>query len=213
VAPPGFCNRGEVRYGSIGGLEYEVSQKLTHLLQCTHTLHNFWTSTHRGEASPPGGTTALGWREWIGTFQKQLASTCGPTCLRHGINSRLRCRVFTVKCCDHTEPLWQCVTLRYSGLAAVIDRTTHAWLLITWLFSSSLLTLWCGCVGMCCVDLFCGIEFYFCRLIYILLLKKSGCVVFLECSAPSCDSACHITTSPSHCHRQHTQKILWSPNI
>jgi len=24
VAPPGFCNRGEVRYGSIGGLEYEV---------------------------------------------------------------------------------------------------------------------------------------------------------------------------------------------
>ena len=34
VAPPGFCNRGEVRYGSIGGLEYEVPQKLTHLLQC-----------------------------------------------------------------------------------------------------------------------------------------------------------------------------------
>jgi len=32
VAPPGFCNRGEVRYGSIGGLEYEVPQKLTHLL-------------------------------------------------------------------------------------------------------------------------------------------------------------------------------------
>jgi len=24
VAPPGFCNRGKVRYGSIGGLEYEV---------------------------------------------------------------------------------------------------------------------------------------------------------------------------------------------
>jgi len=52
VAPPGFCNRGEVRYGSVGGLEYEVPQKLTHLLQCTHILHNFWTSTHRGEASP-----------------------------------------------------------------------------------------------------------------------------------------------------------------
>ena len=32
VAPPGFCNRGEVRYGSIGGLEYKVPQKLTHLL-------------------------------------------------------------------------------------------------------------------------------------------------------------------------------------
>jgi len=41
-----------VRYGSVGGLEYEVPQKLTHLLQCTHILHNFWTSTHRGEASP-----------------------------------------------------------------------------------------------------------------------------------------------------------------
>jgi len=26
VAPPGFCDRGEVRYGSIGGLEYEVLQ-------------------------------------------------------------------------------------------------------------------------------------------------------------------------------------------
>ena len=60
------------------------------------------------------------------------------------------------------------VTLCYSGLAsglaAVIDRTTHAWLLITWLFSSSLFTLWCGCVGMCCADLFCWIEFYFCNI-------------------------------------------------
>ena len=26
AAPPGFYNRGEVRYGSIGGLEYEVPQ-------------------------------------------------------------------------------------------------------------------------------------------------------------------------------------------
>jgi len=38
VAPPGFCNRGEVKYGSIGGLEYEVPQKLTHLLQCIGNL-------------------------------------------------------------------------------------------------------------------------------------------------------------------------------
>ena len=43
---------GEVRYRSVGGLEYEVPQKLTHLLQCTHILHNFWTSTHRGELPP-----------------------------------------------------------------------------------------------------------------------------------------------------------------
>ena len=34
MAPPGFCNRGEVRYGSIGGLEYEAPQKLTH-----YTVH------------------------------------------------------------------------------------------------------------------------------------------------------------------------------
>jgi len=52
VAPPEFCNRWEVRYRSVGGLEYEVPQKLTHLLQCTHILHNFWTSTHRGELPP-----------------------------------------------------------------------------------------------------------------------------------------------------------------
>ena len=68
-APPGFCNRGKVRYGSIGGLEYEVLQSRLYCLcinvalcstalQCimkkfhdnesTHILHNFWTSTHRG---------------------------------------------------------------------------------------------------------------------------------------------------------------------
>jgi len=32
VAPPGFCNRGGVRYGSIGGLEYEVPQSRLHCL-------------------------------------------------------------------------------------------------------------------------------------------------------------------------------------
>jgi len=76
VAPPGFCNGGKVRYGSIGDLEYEVPQSRLYCLcinvalcstalQCicrdtkkfhdnesTHILHNFWTSTHRGEASP-----------------------------------------------------------------------------------------------------------------------------------------------------------------
>ena len=114
VAPPRFCNRGEVRYGSIGGLEYEVppvpvvlsvyqrgslldglamylscdtkkfhdnevigcEDRLRNDLYCvewgvklysihpsdnesTHILHNFWTSTHRGQASPfpPGGAT------------------------------------------------------------------------------------------------------------------------------------------------------------
>jgi len=32
VAPPGFCNRGEVRYGSIGGLEYDVPQSRLYCL-------------------------------------------------------------------------------------------------------------------------------------------------------------------------------------
>ena len=32
VAPPGFCNGGEVRYGSIGGLEYEVPQSRLYCL-------------------------------------------------------------------------------------------------------------------------------------------------------------------------------------
>ena len=32
VAPPGCCNRGEVRYGSIGGLEYEVPQSRLYCL-------------------------------------------------------------------------------------------------------------------------------------------------------------------------------------
>ena len=64
---------GEVRYGSIGGLEYSppvpvvlsVYQRgslldgLAMHLSCefhdnesTHILHNFWTSTHRGKLSP-----------------------------------------------------------------------------------------------------------------------------------------------------------------
>jgi len=81
VAPPGFCNGGEVRYGSIGGSRVRSPQSRLYCLcinvalcltalQCicrvlrrssmtmkAHTLHNFWTSTYRGEASPPGGTT------------------------------------------------------------------------------------------------------------------------------------------------------------
>ena len=76
VVPPEFCNKGEgVRYGSIGGLEYAVPVVLSvyqrgslldglamylscdtkkfHDNESTHILHNFWTSTHSGEASPP----------------------------------------------------------------------------------------------------------------------------------------------------------------
>ena len=81
------------------------------------------------------------------------------------------------------------VTLRYSGLAAVIDRTTHAWLLITWLFFLPFLR--CDVVVLGCVVLICFVELSFIFVIYILLLKKSGCVVFLECSAPSCDIGCN----------------------
>ena len=37
------------------------------------------------------------------------------------------------------------------------------------------------------VVLICFVELSFIFVIYILFLKKSGCAVFLECSAPSCD--------------------------
>ena len=61
-----FVTGGGVRYGSIGGLEYEVPQKLTHLLQCTHILHNFWTSTHRGGASPLSPSLAAPLTHFLG---------------------------------------------------------------------------------------------------------------------------------------------------
>jgi len=85
-APPGFCNRGEsevwVYRGSrvrsppvpgvlsvyqrgslLDGLAVYLScdTKKFHDNDSKHILHNFWTSTHRGEASPfptPGGATA-----------------------------------------------------------------------------------------------------------------------------------------------------------
>ena len=69
VAPTGFCNRGEVRYWSrvqsppeahiycsasgICRVWYlSCHTKKFHDNESTHILHNFGTSTHRGEASP-----------------------------------------------------------------------------------------------------------------------------------------------------------------
>jgi len=77
-----------VKYGSIGGLEYEVPQKLTHLLQCTHMLHNFWTSTHRrGELPPPsGGATGPG---YVCIVADRVGSTLG--CRRRAAR---RCQSF-----------------------------------------------------------------------------------------------------------------------
>ena len=86
VAPPGFCNSGEVRYGSIGGLEYEVPQSRLYCLcinvalcstalQCicrvirrssmpmkAHTYYIIFGRPPMGEASPlpPGGATVHG---------------------------------------------------------------------------------------------------------------------------------------------------------
>jgi len=81
VAPPGFCNRGEVRYGSIGGLEYEVPQSrlyclcinvalCTTALQCicrvirrssmtmkAHTYYIIFGRPPMGGRFPPGGAT------------------------------------------------------------------------------------------------------------------------------------------------------------
>jgi len=77
-----FVTGGKVRYGSIGGLEYEVPQSrlycpcinvalldgLAMYLSCdtkkfhdnesTHILHNFLTSTHSGEKLPPSPLAA-----------------------------------------------------------------------------------------------------------------------------------------------------------
>ena len=85
VAPPGFCNRGEVRYGSIGGLEYEVPKSRLYCLcinvalcstalQCicrvirrssmTMKAHTYYTIFGRPPIGgklpplPPGGATA-----------------------------------------------------------------------------------------------------------------------------------------------------------
>jgi len=86
VAPPGFCNRGSevwVYRGSrvrsppvpvvlsvyqrgslLDGLAMyrylSCDTKKFHDNESTHILHNFWTSTHRGEASPPSPW----WRHW-----------------------------------------------------------------------------------------------------------------------------------------------------
>ena len=84
VAPPGFCDRGEVRYGFIGGVDYEVPQsRLKSLcinvalcstaLQCicrvirrtsmtmkAHTYYIIFGRPRMGEASPSpplGGAT------------------------------------------------------------------------------------------------------------------------------------------------------------
>ena len=83
MAPPGFCNRGEVRYGSVGGLEYEVPQSRLYCLcisvalcstalQCicrviqrssmtmkAHTYYIIFGRPPMGEAShlPRGGAT------------------------------------------------------------------------------------------------------------------------------------------------------------
>ena len=109
VAPPGFCNWGEVRYGSIGGLEYEVPESRLYCLcinvalcstalQCicrvirrssmttkAHTHYIiFGTSTHSGEASPPlppgGATVAISY--W---HETDVASVCV------GVQDEMRC--------------------------------------------------------------------------------------------------------------------------
>jgi len=98
VAPPGFCNRGDVRYGSIGGLEYEVPQSRLYclcinvalcstVLQCicrvtrrssmTMKAHTYYINFERppiggGVASPlpPGGATDI----WTRTCESSSTS-------------------------------------------------------------------------------------------------------------------------------------------
>ena len=84
VAPPGFCNRGEVRYGSIGGPEYEVLQSrctvcvstwldgLAMYLSCDTKKFHDNESTHifgrlpiggKLPPFPPGGATGHCYKE------------------------------------------------------------------------------------------------------------------------------------------------------
>jgi len=54
--------------------------KKLHDNESTHILHNFWTSTHRGEASPPrGGATASTTQTWLRRKRigKRLPQRCG----------------------------------------------------------------------------------------------------------------------------------------
>ena len=87
VAPPGFCNRGEVRYGSIGSLEYEVPQSRLYCLcinvalcstalQCicrvirssttmkAHTYYTIFGRPAKGGKLPPSAPWRRHW--WTG---------------------------------------------------------------------------------------------------------------------------------------------------
>ena len=111
VAPPGFCNRGEVRYGSIGGLEYEVPQSRLYwlcinvalcstALQCicrvirrssmtmkAHTYYIIFGRPHIGGRKlpplPPGGATVCMSRNETAIEMKCL-SVCLFVCLSGG---------------------------------------------------------------------------------------------------------------------------------
>ena len=109
-----------MRYGSIGGLEYEVPQsrmyclcinvalldglamyfscdtKTFHDNESTHILHNFWTSTHRGEASPTGGATDRGLQRII---------TCA---FSHDTLDRRRCNLTVDEFVDHKNTPRSC---------------------------------------------------------------------------------------------------------
>jgi len=87
-----------VRYGSIAGLEYEVPQQLTHLLQCIHILHNFLTSTHRGEASPLPPSPLAAPLHPIAYSVRQMSAgvvvylgVCRRACHGHGDYAEGRC--------------------------------------------------------------------------------------------------------------------------
>ena len=68
VAPPGFCNRGGGSEVWVAGLAYEVSQKLTHLLQCIGNLYGLVQydfnrlAVYLSFRTPRGGEASLLWR-------------------------------------------------------------------------------------------------------------------------------------------------------
>ena len=136
VAPPGFCNRGEVRYGSIGGLDYEVPQSRLYCLcinvalcstalQCicrvirrsymtmkAHTYYIIFGRPPIGGKLPPlrGGATASTTQTWLRRKRigKRLPQRCG---------TGARARVYT--CC---LPEFRCLQKSSDNLCAELAK-------------------------------------------------------------------------------------------
>ena len=114
VAPPGFCDGGRVRYGSIGGLEYEVPQSRLYCLyinvalcstalQCicrvirrssmtmkAHTYYIIFGRPPIGGKLPPGGATGYPTRQAAIIITGRSEQFTAAPCLRHHLSTDAR---------------------------------------------------------------------------------------------------------------------------